>query len=82
MRAMCEIMVTILARLNNHLKREEKHINLFLDNTKISSNIKVAFMLKNTTLRMLPLCVGTVKVWKICYKEVAVAYHLQVCGKA
>ena len=79
-------MVTILASLNNHLKREEKHMNLFLDNalssTKVFSNIKVAFVLKNTTLRTLPLCGGTVNVWKIWYKEVVLAYHLQIFGKA
>ena len=44
-----EIMVTILTRLNNRLKREERHIILFLDNapchppslTDTFSNIKV-----------------------------------------
>lgn len=33
------------------------------------SNIKVAFLLKNTTSHMLSLNVGIIKVWKIYYKR-------------
>lgn len=72
-----EIMVTLLTRLNNHLKTEERHIILFLDNapchppslTDIFSNIKVAFLPKNTTLCTQPLDAGIIKVWKIYYKR-------------
>ncbi|XP_068684888.1 tigger transposable element-derived protein 6-like [Montipora foliosa] len=72
-----EIMVTILTRLNNRLKREERHIILFLDNapchppslTDMFSNIKVAFLPKNTTSRTQPLDAGIIKVWKIYYKR-------------
>ncbi|XP_068712886.1 tigger transposable element-derived protein 6-like [Montipora foliosa] len=72
-----EIMVTILTRLNNRLKREERHIIIFLDNapchppslTDMFSNIKVAFLPKNTTARTQPLDAGIIKVWKIYYKR-------------
>ena len=72
-----EIMVTLLARLNNRLKGEERHIILFLDNapchppslTDMFSNIKVAFLPKNTTSRTQPLDAGIIKVWKIYYKR-------------
>ena len=72
-----EIMVTILTRLNNRLKREERHIILFLDSapchppslTDMFSNIKVAFLPKNTTSHTQPLDAGIIKVWKIYYKR-------------
>lgn len=72
-----EIMVTLLNRLNNRLKTEERHIILFLDNapchppslTDMFSNIKVAFLPKNTTSRTQPLDAGIIKVWKIYYKR-------------
>ena len=72
-----EIMVTILTRLNNRLKREDRHIILFLDNTPchppsltdMFSNIKVAFLPKNTTSRTQPQDAGIIKVWKIYYKR-------------
>ncbi|XP_068720564.1 tigger transposable element-derived protein 6-like [Montipora capricornis] len=54
-----KIMVTILIRLNNSLKKEERHVILFLDNapcdppslTDMFCDIKVALLLKNTTSR-------------------------------
>ena len=72
-----EIMVTILTRLNNRVKIEERHIILFLDNaprhppslTDMFSNIKVAFLPKNTTSRTQPLDAGIIKVWKVYYKR-------------
>ena len=57
-----KIMVTILTRLNNSLKKEERHIILFLDNapcdppslTDMFYDIKVALLLKITTSRCSP----------------------------
>ena len=77
-----EIMVTILTRLNNSLKREKTHIILFLDNalcyppllTDMFSNIKVALP-KNTTSRTQPLDAAIIKVWKVVQEEVAAAYR-------
>ena len=71
------IMVTILTRLNNCLKRRERHLILFLDNAPchppllmdMFSNIKVAIVPKNTTMRTQPLDVGIIKVRKVYYKR-------------
>ena len=71
------IMVTILTRLNNFLKRRERHLILFLHNApchppllmNMFSNIKVAIVPKNTTSRTKPLDVGMIKVRKVYYKR-------------
>ena len=71
------IMVTILTRLNNCLKRRERHLILFLDNAPchppllmdMFSNIKVAIVPKNTTSCTQPLDVGMIKVRKVYYKR-------------
>ena len=72
-----EIMVTILTRLNNGVKIEERNIILFLDNapchppslTDMFSNIKVSFLPKNTTSHIQPLDAGIIKVWMVYYKR-------------
>ena len=63
--------------MNKRVKIEERHIILFLDNaprhppslTDMFSNIKVAFLPKNTTSRTQPLDAGIIKVWKVYYKR-------------
>ncbi|XP_068738866.1 tigger transposable element-derived protein 1-like [Montipora capricornis] len=63
--------------LNNSLKREERHTILSLDNamchppslTDMFSNIKVAFLQKNTTSRTQPVDAGIIKQWKVYYKR-------------
>ena len=70
-------MVTILTRSNNRVKIEERNIILFLDNapchppslTDMLSNIKVAFLPKNTTSHIQPLDAGIIKVWMVYYKR-------------
>ena len=68
------------------MKREDRHILLFLDNAPCHpnalidsfSNIKMAFLPKNTTSRTQPLDAGIIKLWKVKTKRKLLRY---VCSK-
>jgi len=68
------------------MKREDRHILLFLDNAPCHpnalidrfSNIKMAFVPKNTTSRTQPLDAGIIKLWKVKTKRKLLRY---VCSK-
>ena len=72
-----EIRDTILTSFNNSLKRYERHIIFSLENAPchppllidMFSNIKVAFLQKNTTSRTQPLDARIIKEWKVYYKR-------------
>ena len=81
-----EIFEEILLRLDQRMKREDRHILLFLDNTPCHpnalidhfSNIKMAFLPKNTTSRTQPLDAGIIKLWKVKTKRKLLRF---VCSK-
>ena len=66
-----DIMINVLTKLNNKLKRTDRQILLFLDNAPchpssmkgMFSNIKIEFLPKNTTSRTQPLDAGIIKTW-------------------
>lgn len=68
-----EIFEEILSSLNRRMKGEGRHILLFFDNAPCHSNslidrfsnIKMAFLPKNTTSRAQPLGAGIIKPWKV-----------------
>ena len=68
-----ELMGVILSKLNRRMKRENRHILLFLDNAPchphshadMFSNVKLAFLPKNSTSRSQPLDAGIIKAWKV-----------------
>ena len=72
-----ENMTSILNRLNNRLKNEERNVILFLDNAPchptsfvdLFSNIKATALPKNTTSRTQPLDAGVIKAWKAYYRK-------------
>ena len=81
-----EIFEEIILRLDRRMKREDRHILLFLDNATCHpnalidrfSNIKMAFLPKNTTSRTQPLDAGIIKLWKVKTKRKLLRY---VCSK-
>ena len=64
------------------MKRENRHILLFLDNAPchphsdadMFSNVKLAFLLKNSTSRSQPLDAGIIKAWKVKTKQKLLRY--------
>ena len=64
-------MTTILSKLNRQLKRNDRHILLFMDNAPCHpqtlsgqfSNITVQFLPKNTTSKSEPLDAGITNLW-------------------
>ena len=70
-----DIMINVLTKLNNKLKRTDRQILLFLNNAPchpssmkgMFSNIKIEFLPKNTTSRTQPLDAGIIKTWKVHY---------------
>ena len=79
-----EIMIDIITKLKNHMKREGRNILtcMFLDNAPchppalkgMLSNIRVEFLPKNTTLRTQPLDAGIIKTWKVYYRPKLLRY--------
>ena len=75
------IMINVLTKLNNHMKRDDRHILLFIDNAPchpqslkgMFSNIEVQFLPSNTTSRTQPLDVG-IKTWKVYYRRKLLRY--------
>ena len=67
-----EIMEKVLETLNCQMVKEERNVILFFDNTTVYptslvdkfSNIKVAFLAKNTTSRLQPLDAGIIQSFK------------------
>ena len=72
-----EIMSNVITNLNSKMKRENRHIILFLDNASchpsslkgMFSNVQIEFLPKNTTSRTQPLDAGIIKTWKMYYKR-------------
>ena len=81
-----EIMTTIMSKLNRELKRNDKHILLFMDNVPCHqqtlsgqfSNITVQFLPKNTTSKSQPLDAGIIANWKVLYRKRMLRY---VCSQ-
>ena len=79
-----EIMHAILAKLNQKIIRQGRKILLLLDNVSSHSpdlkdrfsNIKVAFLPKNTTSRLEPLDAGIIKNFKVYYRKLLVRHTL------
>ena len=77
-----ELMGVILSNLNRRMKRENRHILLFLDNAPchphshadMFSNVKLAFLPKNSTSRSQPLDAGIIKAWKVKTKRKLLRY--------
>ena len=70
-------MTNVLTKLNSKMKRENRHIILFLDNASchpsslkgMFSNVQMKFLPKNTISRTQPLDAGIIKTWKMYYKR-------------
>ena len=81
-----EIMTTILSKLNRQLKRNDRHIVLFMDNASCHpqtlsrefSNITVQFLPKNTTSKSQPQDAGIIANWKVLYRKRMLRY---VCSQ-
>ena len=81
-----EIMTTIMSKLNRELKRNDKHILLFMDTVPCHqqtlsgqfSNITVQFLPKNTTSKSQPLDAGIIANWKVLYRKRMLRY---VCSQ-
>ena len=81
-----EIFEEIVHELNRRMKRQKRKIILFVDNAPCHpplpshhfSNIKLAFLPKNTTSRSQPLDAGIIKQWKVKTKRMLLRY---VCSK-
>ena len=77
-----EIMIDILTKLNNRVKRMGRNILMFFDNAPchppalkgMFSNIRVEFLPKKTTSRTQPLNAGIIKTWKVCYQRKVLRY--------
>ena len=85
-----EIMNEILTDLNRKLSKEERHILLLLDNATSHdpalrdrfSNIRVLFLPKNTTSRLLPLDAGIIKKFQSSLSLSTPAAHIVTnCGR-
>ena len=80
------IMKEVLSKLNQRLKRSNRHILLFIDNTPCHAeylndsflNIEIVFLAKNTTSKTQPLKAGIISNWKVKYKKVLLQYE---CGQ-
>ena len=81
-----EIMTTILSKLNRQVKRNDRHILLFMDNAPCHpqtlsgefSNIAVQFLPKNTTSKSQLLDAGIIANWKVLYRKRMLRY---VCSQ-
>ena len=79
-----EVMEAVLARFNRKLVFEDGKVTLFLDNTTCHpesmigqfSQIKIIFLLKNTTSRLQPLNAGIIQNFKVKYQKRLVKYVL------
>ena len=79
-----EIMHAILAKLDRKIIRQGRKIILLLDNVSSHSpdlkdgfsNIKVAFLPKNTTSRLQPLDAGIIKNFNVYYRKLLVRHTL------
>lgn len=77
-----DIMINVLTKLNNRMKRDDRHIVLFIDNAPchpqslkgMFSNIEVQFLPANTTSRTQPLDAGIIKTWKVYYRRKLLRY--------
>ena len=77
-----EIMVNVLTKMNDKMRRDGRHILLFLDNAPchpqflkgMFSNIRIEFLPKNTTSRTQPLDAGIIKTWKVYYRRKLLRY--------
>ena len=75
-----------LSKLNRQLKRNDRHILLFMDNAPCHpqtlsgefSNITVQFLPKNTTSKSQPLDAGIIANWKVLYRKRMLRY---VCSQ-
>ena len=81
-----KIFEGILVQLDKRMQRENRNIIPFLDNSPCHpplpsssfTNIKLAFLPKNTTSRSQPLDAGIIKHWKLKAKRILLRY---VCSK-
>ena len=81
-----EVIVEVLSKLNEHLKRRNRQILLFMDNAHCHpeslkgqfANINVVFLPKNTTSKTQPLDAGIIANWKVLYRKRMLRY---VCNK-
>ena len=81
-----EIFEEIVHQLNRRMKHQNCKIILFIDNAPCHpplpsdhfTNIKLAFLPKNTTSRSQPLDAGIIKQWKVKTKRMLLRY---VCSK-
>ena len=72
-----DITEKVLEKLNHVMKLENRNVSLFLDNTPVHaenlvgkySNIKIVFLLKNTTSGLQPLDTGIIKNFKVKYRK-------------
>ena len=79
-----EIFETVLSKLNRKLVFKNRKVILFLDNATCHpesmddkfSNIKIAFLPKNTTSRLQPLDAGIIRNFKVKYRKSLVKYVL------
>ena len=70
-------MGNVLTKLNGKMKRENRHIILFVGNASchpsslkgMFSNVQIEFLPKNTTSRTQPLDAGIRTAWKMYYKR-------------
>lgn len=85
-----EIMTTILSKLHRQLKRNDRHILLYIDDAPCHpktlsghfSNITVQFLPKNTTSKSQPLDAGIIANWKVlCRKRMPRYVCSQVNGE-
>ena len=84
-----ELMIRILQTLNTRMKNAGRNIILFLDNAPchpreliiMFSNIKVAFLPKNTTLRTQCLDAGVIKNWKVKFRKKLLQYVCSQTGR-
>ena len=75
-------IVTVLSKLNRQLKRNERHILLFIDNAPchlqtlsgLFSNFTDQFLPKTTTSKSQPWAAGIIALWKIHYRKRMLQY--------
>ncbi|XP_057299446.1 tigger transposable element-derived protein 6-like [Hydractinia symbiolongicarpus] len=79
-----DVMGTVLTRFNRKVVLEDRKVILFLDNAPCHpesiigqfSQIKIVFLLKNTTSRLQPLDAGIIQNFKVKYRKRLVKYVL------
>ena len=79
-----DVMLAVLKRFNRKLLFELRKVLLFMNNTTCHSKsmvdsfsqIKIIFLLKNTTSRLQPLDAGIVQNFKVKYRKKLVKYVL------